>query len=375
MIKKGHTEVAIIGSGIVGLAMAFELSRKGKNVTVFEKSATPHGASVRNFGTIWPIGQKVENYQMAIDSRNTWLELENLANLQIDHCGSLHAAYHEDELAVLEEFVALSGNVYGARVVNAKDCKNLSDALISKGLKGALYSETELTVSSRQVIPQLVRYLKEVMKVKFEFNTFISNVKMPVIQSAGRYWTVERVFVCSGSDFEQLYPELYEMSGLHKCKLQMMSATTKPASWRLGPILCGGLTLRHYSSFMNCPSVEKITRRFNEEEPILAKYGIHIIVAQNSDGQLIIGDSHEYDSDIDPFDKEEINDIIVKYTRKLLDVPSLLIQERWHGLYLKHNVETEYVYNPEQSVTIVNGLGGAGMTLSFGLAKRIVGKE
>lgn len=372
MVKKGHTEVAVIGAGIVGLALAYELSKKGKKVTVFEKGPTPSGATIRNFGTIWPIGQKVENYEMAIDSRNTWLEMERKAKLQIDRSGSLHLAYYDDECSVLEEFVANECSVYGAKLLNATEVKKKSTATISSGLKAALYSETEITVSSRQAIPQLIKYLKEVMNVKFEFSTFITNIKMPVVQSAGRFWTVERVFVCCGSDFEELYPDLFENSGLVKCKLQMLSTTPQASNWRLGPILCGGLTLRHYSSFSGCAGVKLLSKRYDLEDPLLTKYGVHILVSQNSDGQLIIGDSHEYGQEIDPFDKEIINDLILKYTRKLLKAPSFDIQERWHGIYLKSEDKTEYLSKPEPCVTIVNGLGGAGMTLSFGLAKKIV---
>jgi len=50
------------------------------------------------------------------------------------------------------------------------------------------------------------------------------------------------------------------------------------------------------------------------------------------------------------------------------------ISERWYGVYPKFQGGLNLVIEPEPGVTVVNGLGGAGMTLSFGLAEEIIGK-
>ena len=50
--------------------------------------------------------------------------------------------------------------------------------------------------------------------------------------------------------------------------------------------------------------------------------------------------------------------------------------QSWHGIYPKRtNGETEFIHHPQQGVTIVNGIGGAGMTLSFGLAEEVIGRK
>ncbi len=48
----------------------------------------------------------------------------------------------------------------------------------------------------------------------------------------------------------------------------------------IGPSLCGGLTLRHYSAFSKCKSLAKLSERFDRENPLLKEHGIHIGVAE-----------------------------------------------------------------------------------------------
>ncbi|MCP1442844.1 glycine/D-amino acid oxidase-like deaminating enzyme [Pseudomonas sp. GGS8] len=47
----------IVGAGILGLSLAYAAARRGLKVNVFERSATPLGASVRNFGQALVTGQ------------------------------------------------------------------------------------------------------------------------------------------------------------------------------------------------------------------------------------------------------------------------------------------------------------------------------
>jgi D-hydroxyproline dehydrogenase subunit beta len=375
MIKKEHTEIAVVGAGIVGLAIAYEAAKRGKKVTVFERNAYSIGASVRNFGTIWPIGQKQDNYQKALYGRQVWMDLAKPLGIEVNPCGSLHLAYEMDEVDVLEEFLSSTDDIYDAEMIAVNEIQKYSNAANMQGLKAAMWSPTELTVTSRQAIPSLANYLEKEMGVTFEFNTLITHIAFPDIQSQTQQWTADKIYVCSGADFETLYPDTYAAAGITKCKLQMMNTVVQPSEWKMGANLCGGLTLRHYASFAHCNNLSKLSQRFDQDEPRLAEYGIHILLSQNSHGQIIIGDSHEYGTTLSPFDSEEINDLILKYLQKIALLPSLKINERWHGIYAKLAGETEFVTSPTPGVTIVNGLGGAGMTLSFGLAKEVIDAE
>lgn len=55
-------------------------------------------------------------------------------------------------------------------------------------------------------------------------------------------------------------------------------------------------------------------------------------------------------------------------------LPDLTIKERLHGVYSKIDDALSLVAEPEKGVTVVNCLGGGGMTLSFGIAEEMIGK-
>src|SRR5262245_5728867 len=99
-------DVAVVGGGIVGLAFAYAYARRGRRVVLLERNEFATGASVRNFGLIWPIGQRQgAAHERAMRSRTLWLEVIKKAQLWQAPTGSLHLAYADDEWAVLQEFI------------------------------------------------------------------------------------------------------------------------------------------------------------------------------------------------------------------------------------------------------------------------------
>ena len=94
----------IIGAGIVGLAMARALAVRGYQVKVFERGIKAVGASIRNFGMVWPIGQPqgelLERAMLSILFGNKYVQKQYLAQRN----GFLLIANHVDEMQVIEEF-------------------------------------------------------------------------------------------------------------------------------------------------------------------------------------------------------------------------------------------------------------------------------
>lgn len=365
----------VIGAGIVGLATARALSLKGFDVKVFERSNKAVGASVRNFGMVWPIGQPDgELYERALKSRSIWKEISNDGAFWSDDVGSLHVAYNNEEWRVLQELYAAFQLSRPVQLLSADEVLLKTDAVVMKGLKGALYSADELIVDPREAIAALPAYLTEKYNIEFYWNKCVSYISEQTVYVGNEeQYDSDIIFICSGADFETLYPEFFAEHPLTKCKLQMMRLAAQPYDWRIGPALCGGLSLIHYNSFKVASSLPELKAKYENEMSDYLDWGIHVMVSQNGKSELTIGDSHEYDVTHDPFDKAFINEMILNYLKTFAQFKDWKIIETWNGIYPKlTNGETDLFFSPEAGVYVLNGVGGAGMTLSFGLAEEVI---
>jgi len=362
-------DVAIIGGGIVGLANAWMAARRNLKVLLLERSPTAQGASVRNFGMIWPIGQPVgELRDLALKSRELWLELETAGAIELEHCGSLHVAHQNDEWSVLEEFAAI--NTSDVQLLLPEETLKHSSLINPIGLRGALWSDRELRVNPRTACGRIADWLAETQRVDRQYNTPVVGIEGDAVRAAdGARWTAETILVCSGSDLRTLYPEIFAESGLRLCKLQMLKSVRQTELKPNEPHIASGLTLRHYASFENCVSLQTLKSRISEQTPELDRYGIHVMASAFPNGEIVLGDSHEYDEAITPFDSSEIDDLILRELRKVIHLNDWKISERWHGIYAKHTELPIFEANPESNIHILVGPGGAGMTMSFGLAE------
>jgi FAD dependent oxidoreductase TIGR03364 len=364
----------VVGAGIVGLATARALAIRGYRVKIYERTLKASGASIRNFGMIWPIGQPAGKlYERAIKSRDSWKEIGNSSGLWYDAVGSLHLAYHKDEWQVLQElFEVFTKEGRDVHLLDKDAIENKSAIANEKNCLGGLYSNEEIIVDPRNAISILPVYLQEKFDIQCNWGKTVTEVANGQISIGSEIIQCDQVFICSGSDFETLYPEEYAKFPLTKCKLQMMRLL-ESESRRIGPALCGGLSLIHYASFKSAPSLYKLRNRYENEMSDYLDLGIHVMVSQNQSGQLTVGDSHEYGLAPDPFDRKLINDKILNYLQKFTSLKHPELIETWNGVYGKlTNGETDLFYSPEPNVFIINAVGGAGMTLSFGLAEELI---
>ncbi|QDT78543.1 Monomeric sarcosine oxidase [Gimesia maris] len=368
-------DLIVIGSGIVGLGHAWAAALQGLKVAVFETNSRAAGASIRNFGMIWPVGQPAgAARELALRNRELWLQLGKAAGFAVEECGSLFLAHHPDELAVLQEFI----DTEASHGLNAEFClphivKQMMPAVNTNNLQGGMFSPGELRVTPQTAISMATAYLADTLNVEFYFNSTVVKVASgEILTSANKVWHASKIVIASGAYYESLFPAAYSQECLHICKLQMLLTAPQPIGWKLGPHMASGPSLRHYPAFENCPSMTELRNRISKNMPEFDRFGIHIMASQNENGELILGDSHEYNDDIEPFDKSEINNLIIREIQKILNIPDFSISRTWNGLYAKLPKNMFFVREIRPDVLIVNGFGGNGMSLALAAAESIM---
>lgn len=365
--------IVIVGAGVVGLAHALTALEHGHAVTVLERDGRARGASVRNFGTLWPIGcVPGPEREQALFGVRRWRRLAAELGLWLRPQGSLALAHRDEAWAVLREFATTSPG-QGYELLDADAAARRFPAVRRDGLQGALYSGFEAVVQPADAMRALARHVAE-QGAEVRFGAPVVKVHDGAVETSdGRRSPFDQLVIAAGDDMRTLFPAELAAAPLTRCRLQMLRTAPQPEGYDLGAILVSDLTLCHYPAFRDCPSTPRLRERLIDERPRHHANGVHVIVAQHPDRSLVIGDSHEYADDFAPEHRTEIDELVLDALQQFVRPPELRIDARWSGVYLKSTVgTTEVVLRPRPRVTMVTALGGLGMTLSFGLAARTV---
>lgn len=368
-------DVLVVGGGALGIGHALAALRAGHRVALCERHPTPRGASVRNFGMIWPIGQVAgPDLDLALRSRQLWGDIAESAGFACRATGSLHLAYADDELAVLREFVARTP-LPGLELLGPEEVRRRQPAIVPIDLRGGLFSPHEANVDPPAAIAALHAWLAA-QGVAIHCGRPVRDVSPGAATlSDGSRLRADRIVICSGDDFRTLLPAAFAAADLTRCKLQMLALGPQPPYWRLGPMLAAGLTLQHYRAFADCPTLPKLRNRLRAEHGSSLARGIHVLVSQGDDGRLIVGDSHEYGDDFAPGLDATTERLILDHLERFLCPPSHAVVHRWSGVYaLRRGGETVFRAAPMPQVEVVTGVGGSGMTRSLALGEQAVAR-
>lgn len=364
-------DLLVVGAGMLGLAHAWAGAKRGLKVKVFERSHTPLGASIRNFGQALVTGQPPGVMSdLARQSRGLWAELGQAAGLALKQQGSLLLARTEAEEAMLEAFVEGRGRELGYRteLLRGAALEGLYQGRFAHH-RAALHGLDDQQLYSREALPQIIDYLRG-LGVEFHFSTLVRDVESgSALTTAGRF-TARQILVCSGHDYQTLLAEPLAALKPSVCRLQMLRARLeRPLD--LQHAVLTGLSCVHYGAFADLPEAEAIRAQIRRDYPALEEHGIHLLVSPTPYGELIIGDSHDYGSDATPFNAEGVDDIMLALAEHTFG-GKLQVLERWQGVYGARGPGPFSVLRAAEGVTAVLMHTGVGMSVGLGLGERTI---
>lgn len=377
-MKEYKYDIAVVGGGILGLAHAYHCLEKGLSVLIIERDRYPRHASVRNFGQIVPSGFGVKWQQYGIASLKIYEQLAKQANIYLRQEGSLYVASNDEEVRLLEELAEINRqNKYESILWTRAQCIEHCPSLQANYVMSGLYFPKEMVIDPTLGIPAIINVLHDVKGLHYLSNTLIvSCVKgsggVELLSACGKKITAQKAFICNGTVFDVLYPEYFQESNLVNVNLQMMSTSTSNNLRIKGSILTGW-SIRRYESFQECNSFHEIKSK-ESTESIQKEHGVHILFKQNADGSIIIGDSHHYfpvKGNVEPSynTSQPLNDFMFAEAKKIMNLDQVQISKTWLGKYSQCDNEEIYLRTIGDDIHVVTGIGGKGMTASFGFAQ------
>lgn len=365
-----HSDLLIIGAGILGLSHAYAAAKRGLKVTVFERTATPLGASVRNFGQALVTGQPPgQMLDLARQSREIWGQWAQQANLQLKRNGSYLFARTEAEEHLLEAFCAGRAKAHGYRV-NLLQGAALNDLYGGqfRHHRAALHGLDDQQLYSREALPALIEYLRRDLKVEFHFSTLVRDIEPGQVHSTAGSFRGKQIIVCSGHDYQTLLAEQIAALQPQICQLQMLRARPK-VELNLQHALLTGLSCVHYGAFADLPEAAPVQAQILRDTPHLHEHGIHLLISPTPHGELIIGDSHHYGSDPSPFNAEQVDNWMIELAEQTLGC-QIQVVERWQGVYGSRGPGPFSFLRAAERVSVALMHTGVGMSVGPALAER-----
>ncbi|MFE2558385.1 TIGR03364 family FAD-dependent oxidoreductase [Streptomyces sp. NPDC059352] len=362
-----HSDVVIVGAGIVGLAHAYEAVRRGLSVTVVERDWEPVGASVRNFGHCCITAQHGELLDIAYRSRAGWLRGAESTGMWAKEAGAYVVARSVTELAVLEELCAERGDDAVRMRTAGQIRKTLGAPAGHGGIVGGAFLPDDLRVNPRTAAPALAEWLSEQSLARVLWGTSVIGVEAGIVHTTRGPVRGDRILVCVGHDLDRLFPEAAEDHGIRRCRLNM-ARVVAPDGFRTDAAVLTGTSMLRYDGFTAQPSAIPLRDETEAHSKELMDIGANVMLTRLPDGSLIVGDSHHYGATAPPFLDERVSTLLIESIAGLLGVERLDVVERWQGVYASSARGPLLVRDLAPGVRALSVTSGIGMTLSFGLA-------
>ncbi len=365
-------DVCVVGAGIVGMAHALEARRRGLTVAVLDRDDHAAGASVRNFGHLFFTSvADGAPFERAMLARERWLELIDRAGIHVVPGGTLIVGRAPDEVAVLEAVAADPARE--SRMLTSAEVGEAAPIPVDAIIAG-FHSALDLRVDPRSAVAGLAALLEDDADANVFWRTHVHDIEPGAVHALELSVNAPAIIVCPGPDYRSLPPAIRPgLERLTLCTLQMLRLAV-PDARRYHSALATGLSLVRYPAFATRPEAAALKARLTAERPELLEHGIHLLVTQLPDGDLIVGDTHAYADTPAPFGEERLYRLLLDEAELLLGYEPQ-VRQRWHGIYpcvTAGESDAFLVTAPLPGVRVVQNVAGIGMTLSPGQAPAVL---
>lgn len=366
--------LVVVGAGIVGLGHAVAGLDAGYRVTVLEQDAAAVLASVRNFGHVCTSAQAGDNAALAWESNAIWRSLVERAGVDGRPSGTLVLARTAAEEAVLAELVH-ERPPRGARLITGHGAAAVLRLPRSAAVPRAAASlPGDLTADPRTAVARIAGWVDAQDRGDVRFRTTVHGIErtrhgIRVATSRGEL-AADHVVVGAGHLVGRLFPEHADDAEIRECALQM-ARVAAPHDMGRGPAVLTGTSMLRYGAFRG-PAATALRAEIERERPDLIDIDANVMFTQQSDGTLLVGDSHHAHAAAPPFLDERCFELLLGEVASFLGVRRLRVLERWQGLYATSAKQEVYRAEPMAGVEIVTVTTGIGMTIGLALGKRTV---
>lgn len=293
MITKNH-EVAVIGGGIVGCAVAYYLAESGRDVILIEKDDIASGTSSRCDGNV-----SIVDKDPGFESQMSWISQELLADLsdkldipfEYRQLGSILVCDNEEEMEAAVNWVKVqreSGLKFN--VLDQKDIRNESP-FFADDIPGGLECETDSLVNPYLLCYALVDKAQKKFGLTVKTKAEVTNI------TKDTDFTIHTV---SGQVRAQ---NVVNAAGVWAPFIGKMLDIEVPIIPRKGHVLVGSrqepVMMRNVMEFgylMNKFERERIA------DERTAKHGVALVLEPTESQNFLLGSSREfvgYDSSVD----------------------------------------------------------------------------
>jgi glycine/D-amino acid oxidase-like deaminating enzyme len=141
-----HTNVAVIGGGVIGVATALELAERGIEVALFEKGEIAAEQSSRNWGWCRQMGRDAREIPLILESLKAWRGMNERVGAETGfrQCGIVYLCETEAELAAREKWHDENARPYqlDTRLISGEEAEHLQPGA-TRRWKGALYTSAD----------------------------------------------------------------------------------------------------------------------------------------------------------------------------------------------------------------------------------------